>query len=432
MNTLEFLRAHAESLPLLAKFAVGMGVILCAPLLVRRIRLPAVVGLLLCGVLIGPHGLNVFAQNAPIADFLGDLGKLLLMFFAGLETDLVLFRQARKKTMTFGVITTTLPLLLGTAVGFIFGYHTLAAIVLGSLLASHTLLGLDIVRKLNVSRLEPITITAGATVISDTLSLIVFAVCVPTYERGFSLSGLLIQLAEIAVFIPLILFGLSRVASWVLHKVKEDENACMITMLIIVAVAGQLADLVNLPGIVGAFLAGLAVNAAVQQNPAKEKLEFLGNSFFIPIFFVVTGFLIDPVTFIHTLADHFPLAAAVVGALILGKWLAAEIVGHAYGYSAAARKTMWSLTLPQVAATLAATLVAYKTFNAAHERLLDERTLNVVLVLMLTTSILGPVLTGYFAPRLAQEAGSPALSPTPKAHKPPRWTRFLPRRHFKG
>src|SRR6266436_4958316 len=75
MNTLEFLRAHAQSLPLLAKFALGMGVILCAPLLVRRIRLPAVVGLLLCGMLIGPHGLNVFAQNAPIADFLGDLGK---------------------------------------------------------------------------------------------------------------------------------------------------------------------------------------------------------------------------------------------------------------------------------------------------------------------------------------------------------------------
>jgi Kef-type K+ transport system membrane component KefB len=383
-------------------------------------------------MLIGPHGLDVFAQNAPVADFLSDLGKLLLMFFAGLETDLVLFRKARKKTMTFGLVTTTLPLLLGTAVGFIFGYHTLAAIVLGSLLASHTLLGLGIVRESGGLRLEPITITAGATVISDTLSLIVFAVCVPTYERGFSLSGLLIQLAEIAVFIPFILFGLSRVGTWALEKVQKDENACMIVMLIIVAVAGQLADLVNLPGIVGAFLAGLAVNAAVQQNPAKEKLEFLGNSFFVPIFFVVTGFLINPATFIHTLADNFPLAAAVVGALVLGKWLAAEIIGHAYGYSDAARKTMWSLTLPQVAATLAATLVAYKTFNAAHERLLDERTLNVVLVLMLTTSILGPVMTGHFTPRLVQEGTSPALSPSPKGHKPSRWTRFLPWRHSKG
>jgi len=106
--------------------------------------------------------------------------------------------------------------------------------------------------------------------------------------------------------------------------------------------------------------------------------------------------------------SNFPLAAAVVVALVLGKWLAAEIIGHAYGYSAAARKTMWSLTLPQVAATLAATLVAYKTFNAANDRLLDERTLNVVLVLILTTSILGPVMTEHFAPRLVREAPSPS------------------------
>jgi len=142
-------------------------------------------------------------------------------------------------------------------------------------------------------------------------------------------------------------------------------------MLAILAVAGTLATSINLPGIVGAFLAGLAINAAAQAKPAKEKLEFFGNSFFIPIFFLVTGFLIDPLAFYDSITTNFPLAAGVIGALLLGKWIAAEIVGRAFGYTPAARNTLGSLTLPQVAATLAAALVGYTTFDSAGQRLID-------------------------------------------------------------
>ena len=165
-------------------------------------------------------------------------------------------------------------------------------------------------------------------------------------------------------------------------------------------VSGLLAQLINLPGIVGAFLAGLAVNAAVREKPAKGKLEFLANSLFIPIFFIVTGFLIDPLVFLRSLVDNFALASAVILALVVGKLIAAEIAGRAFHYSSAARLTVWSMTLPQVAATLAASLAAYDTYNSAGQRLVDGRLLNVVLVLMLTTSILGPVLTERFAPRM--------------------------------
>ena len=147
------------------------------------------------------------ASKDPIADFFADLGKLLLMFFAGLEIDLALFRRAQRKAITFGLITTSLPLMLGTAVGLLFGYHMVTAVVIGSLLASHTLLGMTIVTKIGANRLEPFIVTVGATVLSDTLSLVVFAMCVSTFERGFSVSGLALQLIDIAVFIPLLVFG---------------------------------------------------------------------------------------------------------------------------------------------------------------------------------------------------------------------------------
>src|SRR5262245_427315 len=134
VTPLEWLRSHALALPELAKFALVVAVIVGVPPLCRRIRLPSVVGLLLFGVLIGPHGIDVFAGRAPIADFLGDIGKLLLMFFAGLEIDLEQFRKARNRAMIFGVTTTTIPLLLGTAVGLYFGFSLVTAVVVGSLL----------------------------------------------------------------------------------------------------------------------------------------------------------------------------------------------------------------------------------------------------------------------------------------------------------
>jgi Kef-type K+ transport system membrane component KefB len=383
-----------------------MAIIFGVPALSRRVRLPAAVGLLLSGVVLGPHVLDVFGTQRPVADFFADLGKLLLMFFAGLEVDLVLFRQVQSKAITFGVITTTIPLVLGTAVGLLFGYSMVTAVVMGSLLASHTLLGIPIVMKIGANRLEPFIVTVGATVLSDTLSLVVFAMCVSTFQHGFSVSGLALQLVEIVVFIPLLLISVGRGGRYLLKKAEDDEGAYFVLMLGIMAAAVALTRFVQLPGIVGAFLAGLAVNSAVQEKPAKEKLEFMGNSLFIPIFLVVTGFLIDPIAFARSIADHFALAASVVGALIIGKGVAAAIAARAFKYTRPAMMTVWSLTLPQLAATLAATLVGFDTLNSAGQRLIDETVLDVVFVLILVTATIGPIMTERYAPLMLASSRS--------------------------
>ena len=401
---IESLRSAASSLSPLTKFAVGMALIFAVPPLARRARIPAVVGLLLTGVLVGPHVLGLFGENHPIANFLAELGKLLLMLFAGVEIDLALFRRQRNRSIVFGLATTALPLLLGTAAGLVLGYAPIPAIVVGSLIASHTLLAGPIIDQLGLRRLEPVTVTVGATVFSDTLSLVVFAICVPAYEGDLSILALAVQIVEILAFVPLILFGLGRLVSYGLRWVPEAEDAHFVLMFAIMAATGVLARLINLPDIVGAFLAGLAINEAVHDKPAKEKLAFIAKSFFIPIFFVVTGFLIDPLVFARSIVDNFATVSAILVALIVGKWIAAEATGWAFAYSRPARTTMWSLTLPQVAATLAAALVAYKTFDPRGQRLLDTRMLNAVLVMVLTTAVLGPILTQHFASRMLEEA----------------------------
>ena len=399
-NAISFLRDYLFTMPVLARFAVLMVLLVTIPRLSRRVNVPVPVGLLLSGVIVGPYVLDIFGTVRPVADFLAELGKLLLMFFAGLEIDLALFRRARHRSIALGIATTAIPLVLGTIVGLAFGYAAIPAIVIGSLLASHTLLGLSIVSRLGLGGLEPVTVAVGATVMSDTLSLVVFAICVSIYTTGFSPSGLALLLAEIAGYIALVLFGLSRLGAYVLKRVEDEEDAYFVLMLSIMAIAGVLADAIQLPGIVGAFLAGLAINASAQHAPASVKLQFMGKSLFIPIFFVVTGFLINPITFVYGIFDNFLLVASIIGALLLGKWIAAWGAGRAFGYSRNEQLTIWSLTLPQVAATLAATLVAHETLGAAGQRLLDDRMLNVVLVLVFATSVLGPVLTERFASRL--------------------------------
>jgi Na+:H+ antiporter len=406
MSWVETLQSHILALPSLAKFAIFMAVIVGARPLSRRVHIPSIVLLLLFGVVLGPHLLDAFSQNRPVASFLGELGKLLLMFSAGLEIDLGVLRKSRRHSIIFGLLTTTIPLVFGTIYGIGFGYEVLAAIVIGSLLASHTLISLPIVTRLGIISLEPVIVTIGATVISDTLSLIVFAICVSSFTTGFSAGKLALQLAEIAVFVPLILLGIGRGGAYLLRQVGNDEDVHFVLMLGFMALAGMLADLINLPPIVGAFLAGLALNtAAAQQESSKARLDFLGRALFIPCFFIVTGMLIDPTTFANDLIRHFPLVIGMIASLTLGKAIAAAVGGRAFGYSPPARRTVWALTLPQVAATLAAAVVGHDTVNHAGKPLLDNTTLNAVLILMVVTSILGPVLTERFAPDMRSEVG---------------------------
>jgi Kef-type K+ transport system membrane component KefB len=189
-------------------------------------------------------------------------------------------------------------------------------------------------------------------------------------------------------------------------KTKEGQ---FLAMLVAVAVAAIGAEAIHLEGIIGAFLAGLALNRAVQESRAKHELEFLGNTLFIPMFFITIGFLIDPRVFAATLLAHLGLVVAIVGGLIASKLLAALLTRRAFGYSREQGLLMWSLSLPQVAATLAAAMVAFEAKDARGRGLIDEPVLNTMIVLMVVTSVLGPILTEQLGKRLA--AGPKAVRP---------------------
>ena len=386
-----------------------MLILFAVPPLCRRVRLPAVVGLMAAGVLIGPFGLQLAPKHGEVAHFFAELGKLLLMFFAGMEIDLVQFNRTRNRSIGFGLLTFALPLTAGLLVGFWAGYPWVGALLIGSLLASHTLIAFPIVEKLGKLRNEAVTVTIGATVFTDVAALLVLAVCIPIHVSGFAPDTFAIQVLQLAIYVPAVILGLGWVAQK-LFALKPPKEGQFALMLLLVAVAAVAAEAIHLEGIIGAFLAGLAVNTATRDSEAKHELEFIGNHLFIPVFFLTIGFLIDLQTFANTLVTHFWLVFGIVGGLIGSKYLAAEVARRAFGYTRTEGLTMWSLSMPQVAATLAAALVAYNTTNAAGERLIGEPVLNSVIVLLVVTSVLGPILTERFARRL----------PAPRAEVEPR------------
>ena len=397
----------AHDLPPMARFAIILVLVAIVPFAGRRVRLPDCVSFILVGVIVGPHLLAIAPEHGSMLDFLGDLGKLLLMFFVGLEVDFQQFTENRVKAGQFGLLTFALPMIAGTAAGVTFGYPIISSVLVGSLLASHTLIAFPIVAATGLTRRPAVAITVGATVLTDMLSLLVLAGCLATFHNGFNPLDLLVQIAELVAFAGIVVFGLGGPARWIARHLGDNQEARFIVLLIVVCLAATLAEAINLEGIIGAFLAGLAVNRSVEGTEARRLLHFVGRAFFIPAFFVVTGFIVDVGVLGHTLLTGLPLVLAIVGGLIVSKWLAAEFAGRVWHFPAEERGLMASLTLPQVAATLAAALVGYGTINAAGVRLLDERMLNTVLVLVVVTSIVGPVLTEHYVHRLAGTAPVP-------------------------
>jgi Kef-type K+ transport system membrane component KefB/nucleotide-binding universal stress UspA family protein len=380
-------------------FALLLAVSLIVPPLFERLRLPGVLGLLTAGVVLGQNGLGLLAAESPIMELLADVGLLYLMFVAGLEIDLVQLRKVKHRSAGFGALTFFCPLLTGTLIGRWFQFDWNAAILLGSLLASHSLMTYPIVRRLGVVTNEAVTVTIGATICTDIGALIVLAICLGIHTGGFSVAKLLTLLILLSLYTLLVLVGIDRIGRDFFRRSGGDEGNQFLFVLLAVFIAALGAQLIGVEKIVGAFLSGLAVNDVVGDGPVKEKVVFVGSVLFIPIFFVNIGLLIDLPAFVSSLSA-FWLALSIVGGLMGSKLLAAFLAKVSFRYSWREMLTMWSMSIPQVATTLAATLVGNRV------GMLSDEVLNSVVVMMLVTATIGPLIVSRCAVGLPVPAHS--------------------------
>jgi Kef-type K+ transport system membrane component KefB/nucleotide-binding universal stress UspA family protein len=371
-------------------FVILLVVILVIPIIFARLRLPGMIGLLMAGVVLGPHGWNVINSNSTIMKLLSEIGLVYLMFVAGLEIDINQFRNTTNRSLGFGSFAFGVPLLVGIFVGRIFGFDWNASILIGSLFASQTLLAYPIINRLGVVNNEAVTVTIGATVFTDISALLLLAVCVAVHTGQLNPSNLIILLGWLTIYATVVLVGFDWVGKEFLRRSGEDEGNQFLFVLLAVFLAAVGAQLIGVEKIVGAFLAGLAINETLGEGPVKEKVVFVGNVLFIPIFFVNLGLLVNLAAFTQNI-NAVQLTLFIIAGLIVSKFIAAFLAKLIYRYNWQEVFTMWSLSIPQVGATLAATLVGYRT------GLLSETLLTSIIILMLVTSTLGPLITSRVA-----------------------------------
>jgi Kef-type K+ transport system membrane component KefB/nucleotide-binding universal stress UspA family protein len=389
----------------IVSFAILLLVILVVPILFERLRLPGLVGLVFSGVVLGPSGWNVFQPDSPTINLLSDVGLVYLMFVAGLEVDLEQFRRQKSRSIGFGSFTFFIPLASGTLIGHIFGFSANASILIGSLLASYTLLAYPLINRLGIVKNQAVSVTIGATIFTNIGTLLVLSLCIAVDARQFSYWGLITLFNSLIIYLIVVLVGFYWAGKEFFRRSGDDEGNQFLFVLLCVFIAAVGAQLIGVEKIVGAFLAGLAVNGVLASGPVKEKVMFVGSVLFIPIFFVHLGSLIHlpSVSNFSTLK----LTLFIVIGLFFSKFIAAFLAKLVYRYNWQEMLMMWSLSLPQVGTTLAGTLVGYRA------ELLPIWVLNSVVSLMLVTSTVGPLITSRLAAGLASSSVEEQTTTTP-------------------
>jgi Kef-type K+ transport system membrane component KefB len=386
---------HLPELPLTAPgllFAVLTAAILLAPLLARRLRLPEVVAVVIVGFAIGPTGLGL-VERAGVVEVLGNVGLLYLMFVAGLELDLDDFIEHRRDSIGFGALTFLVPMTLGTLTALALGYEPLAALLLASCWASHTLVTYPVFQRVGTMGNRAVATSVGATIITDTAALLVLAVVARAHQGALTPVFWATLLPSMAILTAGAVLGLPRLARWFFSGRGQDRSLRFLFVMVALFVVASLAEVIGIEAIVGAFLAGLALNRSVPNGGAlMERIDFLGATLFIPLFLLATGMLID----VQVLLEPRTLlvGASFTGVALLSKFLAAYGTGKLLRYDGAEIGAMFSLSAAQAAATLAAIVVGLNV------GLIDGDTVNAVMMVILVTCVVAPAAASRYAARL--------------------------------
>lgn len=372
-------------------------IILLAPILLRKLRIPSIIGLILAGMAIGDHGFNIIARGS--IDLFGKAGLLYIMFLAGLELDMAEFKKNKYKSLVFGFFTFSIPLGLGYLLcTYVLHFSPLASLLVSSMFATHTLVAYPLASRMGITKNEAVTVTVGGTIITDTAVLLILAVIAGSAAGELNQAFWIRLVVSFLVFAGFVLFGFPPIGRWFFRKIKDDQTTHFIFVLALVFLASFLAQLAGVEAIIGAFLAGLALNQLIPHSSAlMNRLEFAGNAIFIPFFLISVGMIVDLRVLLKG-PEALYIAVALTAMALASKWLAAFTTQQLFRYSADQRKLMFGLSTSHAAATIAVILIGYNM------HIVDENVLNGTIVLILVTCMTGSFVTANAGRRMATQA----------------------------
>ena len=392
------------------KFLLILVIILSAPLLLNKLKIPHLLGLIIAGAIIGPNGLNLVLRDSSII-LSGTAGLLYIIFLAGLEIDMGDFKKNSGRSFVFGMYTFLIPMALGIVAGlYVLHFSMETSILLASMFASHTLIAYPIISKLGITKDKSVTITVGGTMITDMLALLVLTVIVGM-ATGVIGEHFWTRLSiSIVIFVLFVVIAFPIAGRWFFKHV-QDSISQYIFVLVMVFLGAYLAELAGIESIIGSFLAGLSLNRLIpRSSPLMHRVEFIGNSIFIPFFLIGVGMLIDYRAF-FTSFDTIKVGIVMIIVATIAKYAAAWLTQKTFRMSVDQRRIIFGLSNAQAAATLAAVMVGYnvilgQTPEGEPIRLLNESVLNGTILMILVTCTMASFSAQRGAHNLAATASS--------------------------
>ena len=373
-----------------AVFAFAIAIFLITPLILKQFRLPGIIGILLAGIIVGPHALNLLSRGETIR-LLGEVGLLYLLFVAGLEIDINAFFEDTTRVIVFALLTFLLPMVLGTVAGMsVLQLSLISAILFSTMFSSHTILGYPVLEQLNILKNNAVTTTISVALLTDTAALLILA-AVESSQHGSASVFFWVQfIFKLTVFFVGILVIVPRIGRWFFRNVDEESYFEFLFTILIVYGTAYLATFAGADPIVGAFLAGITMNRLVPSTSTlMNRIQFVGNALFIPFFFLSVGMLVRPRIFLRG-GEVWIILGVMLGVMVSMKFVSAVSTGRIYDFERDEWLTMFGISIGQGPAAIAIALIGART------GLFTDTLVNAVVGLIVISAIVSPYLTERF------------------------------------
>lgn len=391
-------------------FALVLIIILIFPTLFKKLGIPEIIGLIIAGVIVGPNGINLLSQDIGLSIF-SQAGLLYLMFLAGLEINVAQFLKNKVPSLTYGILTFSLPFLLSGLVFFyVFKVDLIASLLISSMIATHTLVAYPIVGRFGINNNRVVNIIIGGTIITDTIALLILSIVSESTKGVLDHLFWIKFIGYFTLFLIFVLWVIPHLSKWFFKNYDGESSSEYIFVLTMVFIAAVVAEYAHIEPIIGAFFVGLAMSKLIPRtSPLMNRIVFIGNTIFIPFFLITVGMYVD----LHVLTQGKELIFLIIAFVIialLSKYIAAYITQKIFKYNKLERNLMFGLSNARAASAIAIVLVGYNL------ELINESIVNATIILVLISTLVSSFVTQNAAKKIAikEEKELPDLSDIPE------------------
>ena len=380
-------------------FFVVLLIILFAPIIMGKLRIPHIIGMVLAGMFIGKYGLNILERDSSFELF-GKVGLLYIMFLAGLEMDLESMKKNSKRFLIFGLLTCLVPFVMTYFMAtWLLGYSSQASFLLGCIMASNTLIAYPIVGRYGLQRNSSVMLSVGSSMISLFLALLMLAALAASYGEDTGIAYWSLFVLKFCVFLGGSIWLIPKLARYFLRR-YSDAVMEFIFVLAVMFLSAAASEAVGMEGIVGAFTSGLILNRFIPHvSPLMNRIEFIGNALFIPYFLIGVGMLIN----IQSLFTGFHMIWIVLLIVFFGtfgKAVAAYLSSLLFRLSISAGNMMFGLTSAHAAGAIAMVMVGMRLEVSPGVYLVNDEMLNGVVIMILVTCVISTIMTAHAAQQI--------------------------------